>query len=67
MHAVGSISWPHLGHFRVNNLATSRSITWPPFLPVKIVFLSFFSAQFSGGGAQLVFRKVVFGQKNKIF
>ena len=30
-------------------------------------FLSFFSAQFSGGGAKLVFRKVVLGQKNNLF
>ena len=31
IYAVGSISWPHFGHFKVNNLATVRSITWPPF------------------------------------
>ena len=37
--AVGSITWPHFGHFKVNNLATVRSITWPPFFePIKIVF-----------------------------
>ena len=62
--AVGSITWPHFGHFRVNNLATSRSITWPPFFePIKIVFCLFvFSGQFSGGGAKLVFLKVVLGQ-----
>ena len=32
IYAVGSITWPHVGHFKVNNLATSRSITWPFFL-----------------------------------
>ena len=49
---------------RVNNLATYKSITWPPFLAYKnSVFWSIFSAQFSGGGAKLVFGKVVFGQK----
>ena len=42
IYAVGSISWPHFGHFKVNNLATSRSITWPTFFePIKIVFLIF--------------------------
>ena len=65
MYAVGSITWPHFGHFKVNNLATSRSITWPPFFePIKIsFFFRFFGAQFSGGGAKLVFFKVVLGQK----
>ena len=63
--AVGSITWPHLGILRVNNLATNKSITWPPFLVYKLsVFWEFFvSAQFSGGGAKSVFRKAVFGQK----
>ena len=56
IYAVGSITWPHFGHFKVNNLATSRSITWPPFFePIKIVFFEIFCAQFSGGGAKLVF------------
>ena len=32
MLAVGSISWPHFGHFKVNNLAMVGSITWPPFV-----------------------------------
>ena len=37
MHAVGSTTWPHFGHFNVNNLATVGSITWPPFFePIKI-------------------------------
>ena len=65
MHAVGSITWPHFGQSRVNNLATVGSITWPPFFePIKIWGLGrFFGAQFSGGGAKLVFLKVVFGQK----
>ena len=64
MHAVGSITWPHFGHFKVNNLATAGSITWPPFFePIKISgFGRFFGTQFSGGGAKLVFLKVVFGQ-----
>ena len=65
IYAVGSITWPHFGRFKVNNLATSRSITWPPFFePIKIGFFEIFiCAQFSGGGATLVFLKVVFGQK----
>ena len=42
-NAVGSITWPHFGHFKVNNLATSRSITWPPFFePIKIGFFCAF-------------------------
>ena len=61
-----SISWPHFGHFKVNNLATARSIIWPPFLePIKIGFFEIFCAQFSGGGAKLVFLKVVFDQKKR--
>ena len=32
IYAVGSITWPHFGQSRVNNLATVGSITWPPFL-----------------------------------
>ena len=28
---VGSITWPHFSHFRVNNLAAYKSITCPPF------------------------------------
>ena len=41
------------------------SITWPSFFePIKIgVFWRFFGAQFSGGGAKLVFLKKKFGQK----
>ena len=35
IYIVGSITCPHFGHFKVNNLATSRSITWPPFLSLK--------------------------------
>ena len=56
IYAVGSITWPHFGHF--------KSITWPPFLePIKIGFFEIVCAQFSGGGAKLVFLKVVFGQE----
>ena len=34
----------HFGHFKVNNLATSRSIVWPPFFePIKIGVLGDFS------------------------
>ena len=41
--AVGSISWPRFGHFKVNNLATVGSITWPPcFEPIKIGVLGDF-------------------------
>ena len=29
IYAVGSITWPHFGQSRVNNLATVGSITWP--------------------------------------
>ena len=59
IYAVGLISWPHFGHFKVNNLATVRSITWPPFFePIKIVFFTVFR-----GWCKLVFLKVVFGQK----
>ena len=32
IYAVGSITWPYFGHFRVNNLAMVGSITWPSFL-----------------------------------
>ena len=64
IYAVGSITWPHFGHFKVNNLATSRSITWPPFFePIKIGFLRLFCAQFSGGGAKLVFLKMFWSKK----
>ena len=40
-------------------MATVGSITWPPFFePIKIGVLGeFFGAQFSGGGAKLVFLK----------
>ena len=64
MHAVGSITWPRFNLFWVNNLATVESITWPHFSNPLFyrVFLSFLSAQFSGGGAKLLFGKVVFGQ-----
>ena len=49
VYAVGAISWPYFGHFRVNNLATSRSITWPPFLTYKSsVFLVFSMHSFQG-------------------
>ena len=41
--AVGSITWPHFGQSRVNNLATVGSITWPPFFePIKIGVLGDF-------------------------
>ena len=65
IYVVGSITWLHFGHFKVNNLATSRSIPWPLFFePIEICFFfENFCAQFSGGGAKLVFLKVVFGQK----
>ena len=58
-YAVGSITWPCFGHFRVNNLAMVGSITWPSFFePIKIgFFFEIFCAQFSGGGAKLVFLK----------
>ena len=40
IYTVGPITWQHFGHFKVNNLATSRSISWPPFFePIKIGFL----------------------------
>ena len=50
IYAVGSITWPHFGHFKVNNLATVGSITWPPFLgPIKIgVFGDFMCTVFRG-------------------
>ena len=39
IYAVGSITWPFFGHFRVNNLAMVGSITWPSFFePIKIGF-----------------------------
>ena len=57
IYAVGSVTWPHFGQSRVNNLAT---IFWAY---KNRVFWRFFGAQFSGGGAKLVFLKVVFGQK----
>ena len=64
MLAVGSITWPHFGHFKVNNLATSRSTTWPPFFePIKTGIFKFFSAQFSGGGAKLLFKKLFWSKK----
>ena len=64
MHAVGSITWPHFGHFKVNNLATVGSITWPPFFePIKIWVLGVFLCTIFRGGAKFVFLKVVFGQK----
>ena len=55
IYAVGSITWPHFGHFNVNNLATSRSISWPPFLSLykKGFLLTFFCAQFSGGWCKI--------------
>ena len=59
----GSKTRPHFRLFWVNNLATYKSITWPP--STKSWFwgglLSFLSAQFSGGGAKLLFRQVAFG------
>ena len=50
IYAVGSITWPHFGHFKVNNLATVGSITWPPFFePIKIgVWGDFFLHSFQG-------------------
>ena len=37
IYAVGSITWPYFGHFRVNNLAMVGPITWPSFFePIKI-------------------------------
>ena len=60
MHAVGSITWPYFGHFRVNNLAMVGSITWPSFFePIKIgVWGDLF-----GGGAKLVFLKKNWSKK----
>ena len=57
--AVGSITWPFFGRFRVNNLAMVGSITWPSFFePIKNRgFWRFFCAQFSGGGAKLALKK----------
>ena len=48
--AVGSITWPFFGHFRVNNLAMVGSITWPSFFePIKIGVLGdFFVHSFQG-------------------
>ena len=63
-HAVGSITWPHFGHFQVNNLATSRSMTWPPFFePMKIGGLGVFSVHSFQGWCKISVLKVVFGQK----
>ena len=58
MLAVGSITWPHFSHFRVNNLATYKSITWPPFRNPLFIFFGFLSALFSGAGAKFVFEKL---------
>ena len=47
-------------------MATSRSITWPPFLePIKLFFKYFFQCTVLRGGARLVFLQVVFGQKKE--
>ena len=50
IYAVGSITWPYFGHFRVNNLAMVGSITWPSFFePIKIgVFEDFLVHSFQG-------------------
>ena len=43
IYAVGSITWPYFGHFKVNNLAMVGSITWPSFFePIKIGVLGDF-------------------------
>ena len=59
IYAVGSITWPDFGQSRVNNLAGVGSITWPAFFWAykNRGFGRFFGAQFSGGGAKLVFLK----------
>ena len=43
IYAVGSITWPYFGHFKVKNLAMVGSITWPAFFePIKIGFFGDF-------------------------
>ena len=65
MHAVGSITWPHFGKVKVNNLATSRSITWPPFFePIKIGVLGdFWCTVFRGWCKISVFESCFWSKK----
>ena len=61
MFAVGSITWPHFSHFRVNSLATIDSIAWPHRLAFKICgFRGFLLLQFSERGAMFLFGKLCF-------
>ena len=59
IYAVGSITWPFFGHFRVNNLAMVGSITWPSFFePIKIGVLGdFLCTVFRGWCKISVFEK----------
>ena len=60
VYAVGSITWPHLSRFRVNNLATYKSITWPPFWN-PLFYCEFLECSiFRAVGANFVFGKVFF-------
>ena len=63
-----TITWPHFGHFKVNNLATSRSITWPPFFePIKIVFFEFFQCTVFRGWCKISVLKSCFLVKKRGF
>ena len=72
IYAVGSITWPHFGHFKVNNLATVGSTTWPPFFePIKLGFWGDFLCTILRGWCKIsvfescfLVRKEVFERKN---
>ena len=64
IYRVGSITWPQFGHFKVNNLANSRSTTWPPFFePTKVGFFEFFWCAIFRGRCKISVLKSCFGQK----
>ena len=67
IYAVGSISWPHFGHFKVNNLSTSRSITWPLFWTYKNRFFGFFQCTIFRGWCKIIGLKSCIWSKKCFF